>query len=133
MMKHTRPGIVRGFVWKLGESFVDCWLQGQTPTSDSPPPRPASPSLPATGVLEMYGYALATYKVGQHVGITTYENMLAHPPFDKKEVRQEDKGEGGRRQMLESDLRFFWPSRLQFRSLYTRSVPANMQFKYLLN
>ena len=39
-------------------------------------------------VLEMYGYCLATYRVGQHVGLQTHENMLAHPPFDKKEVQK---------------------------------------------
>ncbi len=37
-------------------------------------------------VLEMYGYTLATYKAGQHVGLKTHINMLAHPPFDKTEV-----------------------------------------------
>lgn len=33
-----------------------------------------------------YGYALATYKTGQHVGMTQLPNFLAHPPFDKTEV-----------------------------------------------
>ncbi|GAX78872.1 hypothetical protein CEUSTIGMA_g6311.t1 [Chlamydomonas eustigma] len=42
-------------------------------------------------VLEMYGYALATYMQKQHVGLKTYENFLAHPPWDKKEVTE--KGE----------------------------------------
>ncbi len=37
-------------------------------------------------VLEMYGYTLATYKAGQHAGMRVIDNMLAHPPFDKKEV-----------------------------------------------
>ncbi len=39
-------------------------------------------------VLEMYGYALATYRLKQHVGMKTYENFLAHPPFDKNEVAE---------------------------------------------
>jgi len=37
-------------------------------------------------VLEMYGYSLATYKLNQHIGMKVWDNMLAHPPFDKKEV-----------------------------------------------
>ncbi len=37
-------------------------------------------------ILEMYGYTLATYRAGQHLGMKVIPNMLAHPPFDKQEV-----------------------------------------------
>ncbi|KAG2433123.1 hypothetical protein HYH02_012825 [Chlamydomonas schloesseri] len=40
-------------------------------------------------VLEMYGYAIATYRAGQHVNMRVVPNMLAHPPFDKEEVDPE--------------------------------------------
>jgi len=37
-------------------------------------------------VLEMYGFSLATFRAGLQKGLVTHENMLAHPPFDTKEV-----------------------------------------------
>lgn len=34
-------------------------------------------------VLEMYGFALATYNLGFHKGMSVLSNFLAHPPYDK--------------------------------------------------
>jgi ribosomal protein L24E len=37
-------------------------------------------------VLEMYGFALATFRTGQHVGSSQLDNLVAHPPFDEHEL-----------------------------------------------
>lgn len=42
-------------------------------------------------VLEMYGYSLASYEVGQHKGMAIVDSFLAHPPFDKTELNYESK------------------------------------------
>ncbi|KAG1669891.1 hypothetical protein FOA52_002417 [Chlamydomonas sp. UWO 241] len=40
----------------------------------------------ATHKAGLYGFTIATYKAGLHEGLTAYSNMLAHPPFDSKQV-----------------------------------------------